>query len=103
MSTFRLFLSILAVVSLLALGAVSAYAQGAQSTCPQTFQQYAGDKDYMNQDDFKEYWATDHTDVDTESQAFTSGAYSAFLSANTNHDNKLSQAEFCTWLKNQPS
>jgi hypothetical protein len=101
MSALRLFLSVFAVVSLLALGTVSAYAQGAQSTCPQTFKQYAGDKGYMNQDDFKQYWATGHTGVDTMSQEATSGAYSAFLSANTSHDNQLSQSEFCTWQKNQ--
>jgi hypothetical protein len=103
MSTLRLFLSIFVVMSLLALGTVSAYAQGAQSTCPQTFKQYSGDKGYMSQEDFKQYWATGHTGVDTESQAFTSGAYSAFLSANTSHDNQLTQSEFCSWLKNQPS
>lgn len=89
-------------MAFVALGTVSAYAQGAQSNCEQSFAQYAGDKGFMSQNDFEQYWDdSGHTDQDTMGNAPVGGAYTAFQSANTSGNDQLSKAEFCAWV-NRP-
>jgi len=103
MSTLRLFSAIFAVVSFVFIGSVSAYAQGGgehMSSCDQLFSEYAGQKGYMDQTDFKQYWHdSGHSDSDVETMGHgVSGASGVFTGANTSNSGKLSKSEFCAWV-----
>jgi len=103
-STLRSVLAVLAVLSFVVLGSVSAYAQGgAQSSCDQLFAKYAGDKGFMSQSDFQQYWNdSGHKEQNTMGNAPIGGAENVYLGANKSKNGRLSKSEFCDWLRHSP-
>jgi len=95
------FWAILAVLSFVTLGSVSACAQrGVQSTCDEIFAKYAGDKGFMSLSDFQKYWNGSGHHGRTGSSSIDGGEI-AFLLANSG-SYQSSKSEFCQWLKHSP-
>jgi hypothetical protein len=100
---FKSFLAIFAVLSVVMLGTLSAYAQGgAQSTCDEIFAKYAGNKSSMSMSGFKQYWnASGHKQQVSTGNAPAGGAEIAFLMASSGSF-QMSKSEFCHWVRHSP-
>ncbi len=103
MSTLRLFLSICAIVSFMVLGSISAYAQAEALTCDQAFNAYSGGKDFMNQEDFDQYWVASGQGQGSNLNPEVGDSGSVFMSANPSGNGEMSKPEFCTWFNQQAS
>ncbi len=102
MRTLLLFAAAFAVVSIVILGSVSAYAQAEALNCDQAFRTYSGGKDYMNQEDFEQYWVDAGEGNGSNMNPEIGGSGSAFESANQSGSGMLSKSEFCDWAKSNP-
>ena len=102
MRTLRLFAAALAVVSMVILGSVAAYAQAEALSCDQAFKSYSDGKDYMNREDFEQYWIDSGQGHGSYANPEVGGSGSAFESANQSGNGMLSKSEFCDWAKSNP-
>ena len=102
MRTLRLFVAVFAVVSIVILGSVAAYAQAEALNCDQAFKSYSGGKDYMTQQDFEQYWVASGEGHGSYSNPEVGGSGSAFESANQSGNGMLSKSEFCDWARSNP-
>jgi hypothetical protein len=98
----RLFLAAFSVASFVVVGSVSAYAQAEALPCGHAFADYADGKDYMNQEDFEQYWVDAGEGNGSNLNPEIGGSGSAFESANQSGNGKLSESEFCAWTRHNP-
>lgn len=102
MRTLQLLVAAFAVVSFVVLGSVSVYAQAEALNCDQAFKTYSGGKDYMNQQDFEQYWVDSGQGHGSTMNPEIGGSGSAFNGANPSRSGMLSKSEFCDWARSNP-
>ncbi len=102
MRSLRLFAAAFAVMSIVILGSISAYAQAEALNCDQAFKTYSGGKAYMNQGDFEQYWVDAGEGRGSNMNPEIGGSGSAFESANQSGNGMLSKSEFCDWARSNP-
>ncbi len=67
------------------------------------FAKYAGDKEFMDETDFKQYWEeAGHRERNAMSNSPLGGSENVFLEASKSGNKKLTKSEFCSWLRHSP-